>query len=97
MASFSPSGKAKLDLVKIAKYTQLTWGITQRNEYLKQLDTAFYHLAAVPKLAISCDDIRAGYQKYFQGSHVIYFKQDKINSILIVRILHKSMDVNRAF
>tara|TARA_R110002167_G_scaffold361394_1_gene579672 strand:+ start:1583 stop:1876 length:294 start_codon:yes stop_codon:yes gene_type:complete len=97
MASFSLSGKAKLDLVKIAKYTQLTWGITQRNEYLKQLDSAFHQLAAEPKLAVSCDDIRAGYQKYVQGSHVIYFKQDKIHSIFIVRVLHKSMDVNQAF
>ena len=97
MALFSLSGKAKLDLVKIAKYTQLTWGITQRNEYLKQLDTAFHYLTAEYKLAISCDDIRAGYKKHFQGSHVIYFKQDKNHSILIVRVLHKSMDVNRAF
>jgi hypothetical protein len=29
MATFSLFGKAKLDLMKIATYTPLTWGITQ--------------------------------------------------------------------
>ena len=35
MAKFELSNKAKYDLSKIAKYTELTWGIAQRNDYLK--------------------------------------------------------------
>ena len=96
MKKFVLSAKAKSDLIKIAKYTQLTWGQAQRNDYLKVLDRSFQLLADEPEIGIYCDYIREGYRKYPQASHVIYYKEHKANQILIVRILHKSMDVNRA-
>jgi len=96
MSQFSLSSKAKSDLIKIAKYTQLTWSKAQRNDYLKILDNTFQLLATEPELGINCDYIREGYNKYPQASHVIYYKEHKANHILIVRILHKSMDVNSA-
>lgn len=95
MSKFKLSGKAKSDLMKIAKYTQLTWGIAQRNDYLIQLDNTFHQLAGEPKLGVSCDYLREGYRKRLHGSHVIYYKEHKPNQILIIRILHKCMDVNR--
>ena len=96
MNKFVLSAKAKSDLIKIAKYTQLTWGQAQRNDYLKVLDSTFQLLAEEPEIGIQCDYIREGYSKYPQASHVIYYKEHKANQILIVRTLHKSMDVNRA-
>ncbi|KDC51969.1 type II toxin-antitoxin system RelE/ParE family toxin [Pseudoalteromonas sp. S3431] len=96
MNKFALSAKAKSDLIKIAKYTQLTWGQAQRNSYLKILDNSFQLLANDPKIGINCDYIREGYSKYPLANHVIYYKGHKENQILIVRILHKSMDVNRA-
>ncbi len=96
MKKFFLSSKAKSDLIKIAKYTQLTWGVPQRNDYLKILDITFQLLANEPELGLNCDYIREGYSKYPQASHVIYYKEYKNNQIFIVRILHKSMDVNSA-
>jgi toxin ParE1/3/4 len=96
MNKFVLSAKAKSDLVKIAKYTQLTWGRAQRNDYLKILDNSFQLLTDEPDIGINCDYIREGYSKYPQANHVIYYKEHKENQILIVRILHKSMDINRA-
>ena len=96
MATFKVSGKAKTDLIKIAKYTQLTWGKAQRNDYLKLMDATFHQLANEPLLGVSCNYIREGYRKRPQGSHVIYYKEHKTSQIIIVRILHKSMDVNSA-
>lgn len=96
MNHFVLSAKAKSDLIKIAKYTQLTWGKAQRNNYLKLLDNSFQLLADEPELGINCNYIREGYSKYPQSSHVIYYKEHKANQILIVRILHKCIDVNRA-
>ena len=93
---FVLSSKAKTDLIKIAKYTQITWGLSQRNDYLKVLDNTFNLLANDPELGINCDYIREGYSKHPQASHVIYYKEYKNNPIFIVRILHKSMDVNSA-
>lgn len=96
MNKFVLSAKAKTDLIKIAKYTQITWGLSQRNDYLKVLDNTFHLLAGDPKLGINCDYIREGYSKYPQASHVIYYKEHKNSQLFIVRILHKSMDVNSA-
>jgi len=96
MTIFKVSGKAQTDLIKIAKYTQITWGTAQRNNYLKLMDAAFHQLANEPLLGVCCNYIREGYRKRPQGSHVIYYKEHKANKILIVRILHKSMDVNSA-
>jgi toxin ParE1/3/4 len=96
MRKFLLSTKAKSDLIKIARYTQLTWGKEQRNDYLKILDNSFQLLADEPELGLNCEYIRKGYSKYPQSSHVIYYKVNKVNQILIVRILHKSMDVNSA-
>ena len=96
MNKFVLSSKAKTDLIKIAKYTQITWGLTQRNDYLKILDNTFHLLADESELGINCNYIREGYRKYPQSSHLIYYKEHKADQILIVRILHKSMDVNRA-
>lgn len=96
MSKFELSGKAKSDLIKIAKYTQLTWGTAQRNDYLKLLDNTFHQLADEPMLGVNCDYLRKGYRKLPQASHVIYYKKHKTNQILVVRILHKTMDVNRA-
>lgn len=96
MNKFVLSSKAKTDLIKIAKYTQITWGLSQRNDYLKILDNTFHLLAGDPDLGINCDYIREGYSKYPQASHVIYYKEYKNSQIYIVRILHKSMDVNSA-
>ena len=94
MNTFVLSSKAKTDLIKIAKYTQITYGLSQRNDYLKVLDSTFHLLAGEPELGINCDYIREGYNKYPQASHVIYYKEYKNNQIFIVRVLHKSMDVN---
>ncbi|RBW46488.1 type II toxin-antitoxin system RelE/ParE family toxin [Psychromonas sp. B3M02] len=96
MNKFVLSAKAKSDLINIAKYTQTTWGQAQRNDYLKILDSSFQLLSEDPEIGLRCDYIKEGYSKYPQASHVIYYKGHKENQILIVRVLHKSMDVNRA-
>ncbi|HAS8147395.1 type II toxin-antitoxin system RelE/ParE family toxin, partial [Vibrio vulnificus] len=37
------------------------------------------------------------YRKFPQGSHVIFYRQIGSQNIEIIRILHKSMDVNPIF
>ena len=92
MQLFQLSKEAKNDLRSIAVFTENRWGRTQRNLYIKQLDEAFSMLAQSPDLGISCDYIRAGYKKFPQGSHIIFYKYSTSKNILVVRILHKSMD-----
>ncbi len=93
MKPFVLTHKAKADLRAIAIFTEERWGVEQRNVYIKQFDDAFHMLAASPSLGKSCDDIMPGYRKFPQGSHIVFYKDGSSSVINIVRILHKSMDV----
>lgn len=93
MPSFKVTRKAQADLIAIGRYTNKQWGVSQRNHYLTQMDDCFCQLAENPELGTSCDFILKGYRKFPQGSHLIFYKQDSENSIVIIRVLHQSMDV----
>lgn len=95
--SFTLTGKAKSDLKAITVFTEQRWGKEPRNLYIKQMDDAFHRLAAAPMTGAACDYIKSGYRKFPQGSYVIFYRNDRAKSIEIVRILHKSMDVESKF
>jgi len=44
-----------------------------------------------------CDEIRPGYRKFPQGSHLIFYRNGSDGVIEIIRILHGSMDHETAF
>ncbi|MCC2607860.1 type II toxin-antitoxin system RelE/ParE family toxin [Planctobacterium marinum] len=94
MKPFKLTVSAKADLKDIALFTQRKWGKEQRNLYLKQFDESFWMLSENPVLGRRCDEIRDGYRKFPQGGHVIFYQQTDSQEILIIRILHKNMDVN---
>ncbi len=97
MKPFQLTGKAKSDLKDIAIFTSRKWGREQRNVYLKQFDDSFWLLAENPDIGKACNEIREGYRKFPQGSHVIFCQQTDCRNIQIIRILHKSMDVTPIF
>lgn len=94
MKPFVLTSAAKSDLKDIALFTQRRWGNTQRNIYLKQFDDSFWLLAENPDIGKSCDEIRYGYRKFPQGSHIIFYQQTGSQMIKVIRILHKSMDIS---
>jgi len=51
-------------------------------------------LAKSPELGKSCDDIMPDYRKFPQGSHIVFYKDGSSSKIEVIRILHKSMDVD---
>lgn len=97
MKLFNLTVAAKTDLRDIALFTERRWGKEQRNIYLKQFDDLFWLLAENPDIGKTCNEIRNGYRKFPQGSHVIFYQQIGSQQIKIIRILHKSMDVNPVF
>jgi len=97
MHSYRLSKKAFSDLIKIGKYTTKLWGKAQRDAYLKQISDCFTKLSENPNLGLKCDYVRKGYKKFPQGSHMIYYRLNSEKVIEIIRILHKSMDVNSKF
>jgi toxin ParE1/3/4 len=91
--TFKVTKRAYSDLQEIGRYTEEEWGRSQRNNYLKQIDSCFKQLSRNPKLGMNCSYIRAGYRKFPQGSHIIFYRQDGNGVVEIIRVLHKNMDV----
>lgn len=94
MTSFDLTKSAQADLKSIAKHTQEFWGARQRNAHLKEMDQVFHSLAKNPLMGRTCDEVREGYRKFPHGALVIYYKQPAAEDLLIVRILHATMDVD---
>lgn len=92
MKPFLISRAARGDLKNIAAYTQKVWGVQQRRTYLKSLDLAFHFLADNSLAGAPCDYVAEGLRKHRFESHTIFYEKTK-SSILIVRVLHKSMDI----
>lgn len=42
----------------------------------------------------ACDDVRQGYRKLPHGAHIVYYRVMDREQVLIVRILHATMDVD---
>ena len=97
MANFTLTETAKNDLKDIARFTQKRWGVEQRNKYLKIMDDSFHQLASNPATGRVCNEIKIGYYKFPIGSHMIFYRKKGGLKIQIVRILHKSMDVEIQF
>ncbi len=97
MKAFELTREAKQDLRKIAIFTEKRWGRDQRYLYIKQFDDGFHFLAETPSVGKKCDYIKPGYRKSPQGSHIIFYREDSKSKILVIRILHKNMDVESKF
>ena len=54
----------------------------------------FRALTKNPEMGRACDEVREGYRKFPHVSHVIYYKQHDADLLLIVRILHATMDMD---
>jgi len=90
MAGLKLSRAAKRDLLEIGRYTVEQWGVEQADRYLTQLDDRLRLLAREPTSGRSCDEIKAGYRRYHQGRHVVFYRVVRAQ-VQIIRILHERM------
>jgi len=97
MSTFSLTQRAKADLKSIARFTEKRWGREQRCIYIKQFDDTFHVLSDTPEIGQNCNYIKENYQKFPQGSHIIFYRVTSPKKIQIIRILHKNMDVLSKF
>ncbi|MGD9582671.1 MAG: type II toxin-antitoxin system RelE/ParE family toxin [Lysobacterales bacterium] len=61
---------------------------------VKAIDQVFRALARRPKMGRACDELREGYRKFPHASQVIYCKEQDEDTVLFVRILHMTMDLD---
>ncbi len=97
MKAFELTKRAKEDLRKIARFTEKRWGRDQRFLYIKQFDEVFHLLSKNPSVGKQCEYIKKGYRKFPQSSHIIFYREGEKSKIIIIRILHKNMDVESKF
>ena len=97
MSTFKLTRRAKADLKSIAKFTEKRWGREQRYIYIKQFDDTFHVLSDTLGIGSNCNYIKENYQKFPHGSHIIFYRITAPNSLQIIRILHKNMDVLSKF
>lgn len=69
--------------------------MSKRRDYLAQLDSAIQAIARDPEIGRRCDDVRVGYRKLAQGSHIIYYRIG--DGVEVIRILHRRMDPDTQF
>lgn len=85
---------ARADLASIRRYSTRTWGRDQTTKYMDALRNTMKGLLRGTVVTRARDDLRPAIQMVTSGSHSIFFEADE-SRILVVRVLHQSMDYRR--
>ena len=88
--------KARADLDAIWDYTVQQWNVEQAEAYLASLGKTMQLLADNPGLGTRIDYVKSGYRKFPAASQMLIYRVIS-NTIEIVRVLHKSVDVEGKF
>jgi toxin ParE1/3/4 len=96
MARCEFTAQAIEDLREIGRYTKRTWGVAQARRYRQELELELKKLSLSPWIGLGRDDIAADVRSFTVASHIAFYRP-KRNGITVLRLLHPSMDVERAF
>ena len=87
---------ASQDIDSIIDYTVQNFGYKTMIKYHQSLEHCFEILALNPLIGLQSDFIKENYYRFNHQSYVVFY-QILGSKLLIVRVLHKSMDVARMF
>ena len=96
MAAYRLTHRASDDLDAIYEYTIVNFGLEKAQDYLIGLHQRFEELATRPTLGRGAERLAAGMRRYPHRSHVVFYLTED-RGVLIVRVLHTSMDAPRHF
>ncbi|MEE9453030.1 MAG: type II toxin-antitoxin system RelE/ParE family toxin [Paracoccaceae bacterium] len=88
------SRKAEIDLAEIADFSVGKFGIIQARLYRDNFQACFNSLCENPKLGRSANELAPGLRRIRQQAHVIFYQHAQ-DQVLVVRVLHYSMDFER--
>ncbi len=94
MPEYRLTSRAEMDLAEVADYTIETFGIEQARRYRADFEACFEALAANPRLGRSVERLAPKLRRFEHRAHVIFYAEDE-DGVLVVRILHASMDAPR--
>lgn len=93
MAKYRFSNKALLDLENIWDYTAETWSENQAELYFNQIIRTCSELSDNPNIGKPYSKVKRGLLGYRTGKHIIFYESVKSNEIIVLRVLHESMDL----
>ncbi len=93
MHSYRLTEAAKEDLIDIATYGDIYFGVAQSNKYRDQLKQRFSTIAEQPMLYPAVDHIHIGYRRSVCGVHSIYYRIDG-TAVEIIRVLGRQNPSN---
>jgi len=96
MKNFKITEKAGSDLESIWLYTFQNWSIEQADRYYQLMMNDIVFLSENPSAGSIADHIRKGYRVSRVKSHLIFYKYDPEGFIIVIRILHCSMDIENS-
>lgn len=96
MPAYKVSKAAFNDLIDIGAYTEQEWGISQRDNYLNDIEARFENLASNTEHPTVKDrsELRKGCLSSSINEHIIIFRKTKYG-VRILRVLYKKMDFVR--
>lgn len=97
MHNYYISEKALEDLENIWEYTDKQWSRQQANLYLEIIFLAIELISKDPFKNKEYTKLKRKYRSSRVKSHVIFYLLTDTGIIEIIRILHKSMDLNDKF
>jgi toxin ParE1/3/4 len=97
MHKFFISEKALEDLENIWEYTDKQWSRQQANLYLEIIFTAIALISEDPLKNKEYTKLKRKYRAERVKSHVIFYLLTDTGMVEVIRILHKSMDLNGKF
>lgn len=86
--------RADADVLEIAKYTIARFGVEQSRRYRDDLAETFAALSKNPQLGRAAEHLAPGLRRWEHESHVIFY-MSLADGVLVVRVLHRNMDVQR--
>ena len=96
MSKYKLSTQARDDLKEIYQYTQLNFGINQAKKYLSKITDVLNALSDKILTGRDASLFAHGLRKIEVGSHLVFYL-NKENVIIVIRVLHNSMDISKHF
>lgn len=97
MTEVALAALARNDLVEIGLFTERRWGAEQRLRYLSLFESAVATLASGSKPGTRRHGFGPGIRSFPVGRHVLFYREEAPGRIVVLRILHQSMDPARRF
>jgi len=85
------SAAARSDLKAIARYTERKWTAAQAKTFLALISAHLAQLRRRPRMGAPRDAIAPGFRSLPAGRPLIFYRIAR-GAVIIVRVLHQSMD-----